>query len=99
MSAGCLMDVSQLACLIQLGEAATAVNKKDFPALIDHDAGAGMRIRRGHSAEETDCRQIMSGFHVRQHTQKDALSCQINVKFRSLTRSPDEAGDRYSILT
>ena len=93
------MDITQLAGLIQLREAATAVNKKYFSTLVDHDAGAGMRIRRRHSAKETDCRQRTGGFHVRQITRKDAVNCQKNLKLRDVTRSPDEAGDRYSILT
>ena len=65
MSAGALTDVSQLACLIQLRETATAVNEKHFPSLIQYDAGAGMRDSRGRGAQKAERYQPMNGLHAR----------------------------------
>src|SRR3989442_3463579 len=57
-------SVSQLAGLIQLREAATSVNKKHFPSLVHHNAGVGVRNRRGRSAEETKTCHPTNGFHA-----------------------------------
>jgi hypothetical protein len=74
------MDISQLAGLIQLRKAATAVNKKYFLSLIYHDAGAGMRNRRGRSAQKTKPGQPINGFHAPKHNAEGRLNCQTNVK-------------------
>ena len=77
-----LMGVSQVAGLIQLREAATAVNKEHLLLFIHHNAGAGMRNRRGHSAQETNARQPINGFHargIRGKTRELSDKCKINL--------------------
>ncbi len=74
-------SVSQLSRLIQLREAATTVNEKDFPSLIHPVAGTGMRNRRGRSAQETKLLQPIGGFHtrnVRGRTRELSAKCKIN---------------------
>ena len=64
------MDASQFADLIQLHEAATAVNEKDFPSLIHHNVGNRMRNRRGRVAQEA--KPSSNGrFSCLNHTRKD----------------------------
>src|SRR5258708_2979783 len=50
MPARALTDVSLLAGLIQLREVTAAVNEKHLPTPSHHNAGTGMRHRRGRGA-------------------------------------------------
>src|SRR5881394_335854 len=81
------MDISQLAGLIQLREAATAVNKKDFPSLIQHNAGAWMRRnRRGRSEQETNPANQWTVFMSATYPD-GAVNCQTNIK-QSMSELP-----------